>query len=47
MKEYTLDQVKKAPHIYGGLTKLACCPTSDGAGAAILCNEKFLIEHGL
>lgn len=21
------------------LTKLQCCPTSDGAGAAIICNE--------
>lgn len=44
---YTLDQIKKSPRIYGPLTKLQCCPTSDGAAAAILCSEKFVIEHGL
>jgi sterol carrier protein 2 len=29
------------------LTKLQCCPTSDGAGAAILASEAFVREHGL
>ena len=33
--------------IYEPLTKLQCSPTSDGAAAAILCNEKFVKEHGL
>ena len=44
---YTLDQIKKSPRIYGPLTKLQCCPTSDGAAAVILCSEKFMIENGL
>ena len=33
--------------IYEPLTKLQCCPTSDGAGAAILASEEFVIKHGL
>lgn len=28
----------KSPKIYEILTKLQCCPTSDGAGAAIVCS---------
>lgn len=44
---YTLDQIKKSPRIYGPLTKLQCCPTSDGAAAAILCSERFMLEHNL
>ena len=45
--KYTLEEIMKSPHIHGPLTKLQCCPTSDGAAAAILCSEKFMIEHGL
>ena len=33
--------------IYEPLTKLQCCPTSDGAGAAILASEAFVKKHGL
>ncbi len=33
--------------VYEPLTKLACCPTSDGAACAILASEKFVKEHGL
>lgn len=33
--------------IYEPLTKLQCSPTSDGAAAAILCSEEFVITHGL
>ena len=29
------------------LTKLQCSPTSDGAGAAIVCSEAFVRKHGL
>jgi acetyl-CoA acetyltransferase len=36
-----------SPMISKPLNKLSCCPTSDGAGCAILCNEKFMKEHGL
>ncbi|KAI9258802.1 thiolase-like protein [Phascolomyces articulosus] len=44
---YTLDQVKQSPKVYGPLTKLQCCPTSDGAGCVIVASEKFVKEHGL
>ena len=33
--------------IHAPLTKLQCCPTSDGAGAAILASEEFVHKHGL
>jgi len=45
--EYTLEQILNAPMVYDPLTKLQCCPTSDGAGAAILCSEDFVKQHGL
>jgi len=44
---YTLDQVLSSPKIFGPLTKLQCCPTSDGAGCAIIASEKFVKEYGL
>jgi len=45
--EYSLEDILKAPMVYEPLTKLQCCPTSDGSGAAILCNEDFVKKHGL
>jgi acetyl-CoA acetyltransferase len=45
--EYTLQQILDAPMVYDPLTKLQCCPTSDGAGAAILVSEDFVRQHGL
>jgi sterol carrier protein 2 len=42
-----LDQVLNAPKVFGPLTKLQCCPTSDGAGCAIIASEKFVKQHGL
>jgi acetyl-CoA acetyltransferase len=45
--EYTLEDIKNAPQVYGPLTKLQCCPTSDGAGAAILASEEFVRKNGL
>ncbi len=45
--EYTLDQILDAPMIYEPLTKLQCCPTSDGSGAAILASADFVRSHGL
>jgi acetyl-CoA acetyltransferase len=45
--EYTLDEISNAPMIYEPLTKLQCCPTSDGAAAAILASEDFVRRHGL
>jgi len=45
--EYSLQQILDAPMVYEPLTKLQCCPTSDGAGAAILASEDFVRKHGL
>jgi sterol carrier protein 2 len=45
--EYSLEDIKNAPMIHAPLTKLQCCPTSDGAGAAVLCSEDFVKKHGL
>jgi acetyl-CoA acyltransferase len=45
--EYSLEDILAAPMVYAPLTKLQCCPTSDGAGAAVLASERFVKEHGL
>jgi sterol carrier protein 2 len=45
--EYSLEDILKAPMIYAPLTKLQCCPTSDGAGAAIVASEDFVRKHNL
>ena len=45
--EYSLEQILNAPMVYEPLTKLQCCPTSDGAGAAILASEDFVRRHNL
>jgi sterol carrier protein 2 len=45
--EYSLDDIKNARMVHAPLTKLQCCPTSDGAGAAVLCSEDFVKKHGL
>ena len=45
--EYTLEQILESPTVFGPLTKLQCCPTSDGGGAAILASEDFVKQHGL
>ncbi len=45
--EYSLDDIQAAPVVYEPLTKLQCCPTSDGSGAAVLASEDFVREHGL
>jgi len=42
-----LDQIKQSPKVFDPLTKLQCCPTSDGAAAAILCDEEFVKKYGL
>ncbi len=45
--EYSLEDILAAPMVYDPLTKLQCCPTSDGSGAAILVSEDFVKQHGL
>ena len=43
----TLEQVLAAPMVFDPLTKFQCCPTSDGAAAAVVCSEDFAKKHGL
>jgi len=45
--EYSLDDILNAKMVYEPLTKLQCCPTSDGAGAAVLASEDFVRKHNL
>jgi sterol carrier protein 2 len=41
-QEYTLEQIMQSPMIHEPLTKLQCCPTSDGGAAAVLVSQDFL-----
>jgi sterol carrier protein 2 len=45
--EYSLEEIQNAPMVFAPLTKLQCCPTSDGAAAAILASERFVRQHKL
>ena len=42
----TLEEVLASREVYDPLTLMQCCPTSDGAGAAILCSREFAAKHG-
>lgn len=39
---YTLAEIESSPMVHPPLTKLQCCPTSDGAASAIIVSESFL-----
>ena len=43
----TLDEVLASRMVYDPLTILQCCPTSDGAGAAILCSAEYAAKNGI
>ncbi|XP_070775071.1 sterol carrier protein 2 isoform X3 [Enoplosus armatus] len=45
--EYSLEQVMDSRKVFDFLTLLQCCPTSDGAGAAVLASEAFVRKHHL
>jgi len=45
--EYSVQDILKSPAVYEPLTKLQCCPTSDGSGAAVLASEEFVKAHNL
>lgn len=42
---YTHEQIMTSPSIFEPLTKLQCCPTSDGAAAAVLVSHEWLESH--
>ncbi|HYB90345.1 MAG TPA: lipid-transfer protein [Candidatus Binataceae bacterium] len=45
--EYSLEGILAAPMVYEPLTKLQCCPTSDGSASAILASADFVKKHKL
>ena len=45
--KYSLDDILNAKMVYEPLTKLQCCPTSDGAGVATFASEDFVKKHNL
>ncbi|MFP6664778.1 MAG: AMP-binding protein [Deltaproteobacteria bacterium] len=45
--EYSLDEILASPKVFGPLTRLQCCPASDGSAAAIVASEDFVRQHGL
>ncbi|XP_028641616.1 non-specific lipid-transfer protein [Grammomys surdaster] len=45
--EYSLDEIMKSKPVFDFLTVLQCCPTSDGAAAAVLSSEEFVQKYGL
>ncbi len=45
-KEVTLEQVLSSRMICDPITLFQCSPTTDGAGAALICSEKFVNQHG-
>jgi len=46
-KEFSMEEVCGSPMIHDPLTKLQCCPTSDGAAAAIVASADFVKQRGL
>ncbi|XP_036034989.1 non-specific lipid-transfer protein [Onychomys torridus] len=45
--EYNLDEIMRSKTVFDFLTVLQCCPTSDGAAAAVLASEEFVRKYGL
>ncbi|MFD7627670.1 beta-ketoacyl synthase N-terminal-like domain-containing protein [Streptomyces sp. NPDC059851] len=44
---YSVEEVLAAKPVHPPLTRLQCSPTSDGAAAAVVVSERFLVRHGL
>ncbi len=45
--EFSIEEVLASREMYPPLTLLQCCPTSSGAGAAVLASADFVRGHGL
>jgi acetyl-CoA acetyltransferase len=46
-QEASVEEILASPMIHEPLTKFQCCPTTDGAAAAVLCSEEFARKQGL
>jgi acetyl-CoA acetyltransferase len=44
-QEFSLEEILASRMVYDPLTLLQCCPTSDGAAAAVLVSEDYLRRH--
>lgn len=44
-QEFSLEEILASRMVYDPLTLLQCCPTSDGAAAAVLVSEDYLKRH--
>lgn len=44
---YSVEEILGSKEVHFPLTKLQCCPTSDGAAAAVLCSSEFVKSRGL
>ncbi|WNO74871.1 lipid-transfer protein [Streptomyces sp. AM8-1-1] len=44
---WSVDEILAARTVHRPLTKLQCSPTSDGAAAAVVVSERFVVRHGL
>ncbi|KAI9217066.1 thiolase-like protein [Blastocladiella britannica] len=45
--EYTVEQIAKSRQVFGPLTMLQCCPTSDGSACTVLASEEFVRANNL
>jgi acetyl-CoA acetyltransferase len=43
----SVEEVLASPMVFEPLTKFQCCPTTDGAAAAVVCSEAFAAKHGI
>ncbi len=46
-RSYSLEEIEASPMVHAPLTKLQCCPTSDGGAAAVIASERFVDRHEL
>ncbi len=46
-KATSVEEVLASPMIFEPLTKFQCCPTTDGAAAAVVCSAEFARRQGI
>lgn len=44
-EELSLEQVLESPQVFEMLTRYQCCPTTNGAGAAVIVSEDYLNKY--
>lgn len=46
-EQVTLDEVLVSPHVFGPLTRLQCCPPTNGAAAAVVVSAEYARARGV